>query len=233
MAVPENDESGESIGWKSGLDLSEDLIAGIHHTLNNRMAALSAVAQVLEADLPASHPLAGAMTAELQRLEGTVSLLSLLTGGEEGEPVLLEGVVAELTKLFAMHHSLRDQRLEVKLPPNLYPLWIAPAALRRALMVMLAIGGRAAREGENVVELTAEGDARIVEVCVLSVGARRNGSREGEDIGMAGGAAPGAGALLAPGGGSVEEVEMDGGWALRAELLTLPEARSREAAGAL
>ncbi|MEX2584020.1 MAG: hypothetical protein WD766_12135 [Gemmatimonadota bacterium] len=229
MDVPEklaSDESSACGGWSR---LSEGLIAGVQHTLNNRMAALGAVSQVLEADLPAEHALAGAMTRELHRLESTVSLLALLTGDEAPEPVQLPSVVEEATQLFEMHHSLRDLRLDVHLPADLYPLWIPPSALRRALMVLLALAGMEARRGAGVVELRATGDAKTVELRVSAPGG--DGDVGEIDENLEGVVAEAAAELLAGWGGEVVSESSGSGVGFRVSLLTLPEARNREASG--
>jgi hypothetical protein len=226
MTTPPVGGSASGPGEAGWTRLSDGLIGGIHHTLNNRMAALSAVAQILEADTDVDHPLTGAMANELRRLEQTVSLLSLLVGGDRAEPLQLEAVVAGVERLFDMHHSLRELKLEVELSSDLYPLWISPSALRRALLLMVASAGRRARRGEKSVLLQASGDERVVEVKVSGRGPAPD--PETADPGLETATPAGAATLLLPWGGDLRVEEDEDGLVLTAEILTLPEARKRE-----
>src|SRR5690606_13153679 len=154
----------------SWVRLSDGLIGGIHHTLNNRMAAMSAVAQIVESDLPEDHPLTGSMLRELRRFESSVTLLTLLMGSEGAEPVQVETIVAGAARLFEMHHSMRDLQLRVEMASELYPLYLEASALRRALMIVLAVASRRARAGNREVVLEVVGDERAVVITVSAVG---------------------------------------------------------------
>lgn len=220
---------GDPSGAGSWLRLSEGLIAGVHHALNNRMAALSAVGQVLEADLPASHPLANALSAELQRLENTAGMLRLLVSTGDAEPIQVESVTADLSRLFFMHHALRDLALDVEIAQGLYPLWVEPSALLRALSILTAVAGRHAATGHQQVSLRATGNAVTVEIAVYA-----RGSAEGDEFRneLGGVDAESAGALLREWGGEVEAEQSAQELRLTLRLPTLPEARRREAAAA-
>src|SRR5690606_34296493 len=115
--MPRSDDAGadDDAAQASSHRATDALIAGLHHAVNNRMAALGAVGQVLETDLAAEHPLAGAIAEELQRLESTAGLLRLLVQGDGPEPVQLELVVRDAAQLLQMHHELRDLSLDVEL----------------------------------------------------------------------------------------------------------------------
>ncbi len=199
-------------GSESWSRLSEELIAGIHHALNNRMATLSAVGQVLESELPADHPLAGALGTEVTRLESTTSMLRLLERGGGGEPVQLSASLADVSALLALHHRLRDVELVADVPAELHPLWVDPIALVRALLLMAV---QAAGEGAHRVEVVARGDDEVVEVRITAGGE----AAAGAEAGLAD-----AGAMLGAWGGRVVE---EGG-ALIATLPTLAAVRRRE-----
>ena len=82
-----NSPEGEESPW---IELSDGLVAGIHHALNNRMAALGGAVQVLQGDIEVEHPLISLLSTEVRRLEGTASLLRYLSHGDGTfEPVQL------------------------------------------------------------------------------------------------------------------------------------------------
>lgn len=225
--MPSSDEA-----W---LTVSDGLLAGVHHALNNRMAALTAVAQVLESDLPRDHPLASALSGEAERLERTVSLLRALPRGRGApEPVQLGDVLRTVVQLFGMHHAVRDVSCEVVEEPGILPLWIEPATLTHALLVLTTVAGwhaRGLRDGKVVVRCA--GGADLVTVTVQTQGEVEDGAaREDDPDGPLGRIDVRAVAeMLAAAGGEVEGgKEPGGGWRATARLLTLPEARRREAA---
>lgn len=210
-------------GAESWLRLSEGLVAGVHHALNNRMAALRGVGQVMEADLPPNHPLAGALVTELQRLEETASLLALLGLREEGlVPFQVESVVGEATKLFEMHHALRDRRLVTQVSDGLFPVLANPGDLLRGILLMLA---STAGEMAGEIRLSATGDERTIRITVTT--SDQHGSEALDDpelqplpLAAIQRIVEKAGATVSRDGGA------GGGIALT--LLTLPEARKRQ-----
>jgi hypothetical protein len=142
----------------SWLRLSDGLIAGIHHALNNRMAALGAAGQVLEADLTPGHPLSGLLSGEVQRLENTVTLLRLLTDGDTGlQPIEVAETLKEAQQLFAIHHSLRDTRLEVSCQAGLLPLWAQPSVLLRATLLCIVVASDRSQGRHNTINLEVSG----------------------------------------------------------------------------
>lgn len=220
MESPENPFEG----W---LRLSEGLIAGVHHALNNRLASLSAVGQVVESDLPADHPLSGALSEELDRIEASVAILRLLSGGRSSaEPVLLESVLDDAGRLFGLHHALRDLRLEVESAPSLLPLYTDPNELLRAVLMMMAVAGRRALGGDGIVRVTVSGDESGVEVVVEG-----RGPSDGDVEALAGIVPESASVQLVAAGGELSVSEEGDALSLRASLPTLPEVRRREAAG--
>ena len=201
-------------GAESWARVGEGVIAGIHHALNNRLATISAVGQVLESELPPGHPLAGALNNELVRFESTTALLRHLTSGGSAEPVQVENAIADAAQLFELHHGLREVELRIEEATGLPPVWIDPGALLRALLVMLASSAGGASE----VRVSAAGGEEEVEVRVA------RGARGRANEGIAGVSVGDAEAMLRPWGGRVEgEGEL-----LTAFLPTLAAARRRE-----
>lgn len=193
--------------------MSEGLIAGVHHALNNRMAALRAVGQVLETDLPANHPLAGALTTELQRLEQTAGVMALLTPDEPDQvPFQISDVVRDAASLCELHHSLRDLRLEYSMADRLLPVLGQPWRVLRAILLMIAA---AARKGAPEIRLWAEGDERVVRVTLEAKGGEEYGD---QTLSVAD--ADVEAAVRGAGGSFARDGER-----LQMTLLTLPEAR--------
>lgn len=199
--------------------MGEGLVAGVHHALNNRMASLRAVGQVLEADLPPSHPLAGALTGELDRLEKTTKLLALLGVSEQQQlPIPIGDVLNEARSLYEIHHSLRDITLRIEVAQNLLPVMVNPSALLRG--VMLAIAHVAPTRGD--VEIFAAGDEKVVRIVVEGRAA---------DSEMSGPAIPSVTieevrAEVETAGATIQAVGDD---SVALDVLTLTEARRREA----
>lgn len=198
--------TGGAAGWS---ELSEGLISGVHHALNNRMAAIRAVGQVLDADLPAHHPLGGALTAELDRLEQTARTLRLL-GVVAGErvPVQIGDVLRDATTLFEAHHDLRDTALEIGSAESSLPVLVDPDGILRGLLIILS----QAASGNDSVEVGVEGNEATVSLLVQAASFNPDEAALAE-----------AERLLGAAGGEVK-LDVAG---VRVEMLTLPEARRR------
>lgn len=221
-------DGNEESNMGSWQRLSEGLIGGIHHALNNRMGALGGATQVLEADLPPDHPLAGTMSMELKLFEETAGLLRLLTGGDgEFEPVQLEDVVAGSRRLFAVHHALRDLRLDLDSQSDLLPLWTQPAGLLRAILMMMAAAGErcGSRDGEVAMEIS--GDETVVRILVEVPEGMMTPEEEATTLRISAGDVASTARSL---GGEFEKMEGESGGRWILTLPTLPEARRRERA---
>jgi hypothetical protein len=171
MSSEESRGGSSEDGCAVWLGLCDGLVDGIHHSLNNRMAALAGVAQVLETELPPGHPLGGVMTDETRQMESTVALLRTLVRGRDGPaPIQPADALADAKRLFAVHHSLRDLRLEIETDPGVLPLWVEPSRITHALVILVAAAGRRARQGQRTVRVSCAGDERAVAFTVLAEG---------------------------------------------------------------
>ncbi|MEX0912420.1 MAG: hypothetical protein WD031_03240, partial [Gemmatimonadota bacterium] len=151
-------------------------------------------------------------------------------------PLQAEPVIADAARLFEMHHALRDLPLSVELEEGLYPLWIDPSDLLRAVLVLLAIASAHAQGGSGELRITASGDARYVDLMIASAteaAAAQAGEGPAEAAGILAGIAPeSAKELVRPWGGEVTVEEgRNGELRLRLRLPTLPEVRRREKEG--
>jgi hypothetical protein len=155
------------------LPVSAELIAGVHHALNNRVGALSAVTQVLEGEMNAAHPLRLALADEVKRLQATVRVLTLLPRPADAvpEPVLLPDLLPGITELYGLHHGVRDTECVVETEHGILPLYCEPTLLAHLLLTLLIAAGETAREAGAQVRLRASGDEREVVVTIEPEGA--------------------------------------------------------------
>jgi nitrogen-specific signal transduction histidine kinase len=204
--------------------VGDELIAGIHHTLNNRVGALGAVAQVLAMEMPADHPLRAALAAEVQRLHETVGALTLLPlhAGAGEEPVLLSELLPRVVELYGYHHGVRDTACRVEGAASVLPLWVVPTRLAHLLLAMTVAAGEVAREAGGAVVVRCSGDDGCVEVRVgVEGGAGR--CMDGVEA-----LAPWAAEM---GGSLAREAQTAGGAELVLRLPTLTEVRRRQRGG--
>jgi hypothetical protein len=209
------------------LVVSDALLRGVGHAMNNRAAALSAVVQVLASSGP-QGPLEGALRSETERLQRVVELLRLLPRRWESdpEPVLVGDLVPSALELLALHSDLPETRFAWEADGSLPPVLVEPSLLIHVLCLLgTAAAKEAARTGARAVSFrgSSDGDAVRVEIVV------------GEpDPSLADPAAPEGGedpaaaeALLAHAGGELS-VERDGELRMAFRLPTLAAARRRE-----
>lgn len=152
---------------RAWLDLNEELIAGIHHTFNNRLGTLSAILQVMTSEVPPDHPLHGAFAEELAKLSGAVDLLRHLreTADYTVSPLLVAEVLASVVSLYEQHHEVRDVPCRIGETKDLPPLLASPAPLQRLLLSLLVEAGRAVQvAGGGSVDVEFGGDAQRLEV---------------------------------------------------------------------
>lgn len=164
-----NDETGandRADGWPA---VSDELILGVHHALNNRVGALAAVAQVLEGEIEPDDPLRAALLDEVERLQETVRSLSWLPRNRAAgaaEPVQLSDVLPPVLRLYGYHHGVRDVACRLEAAPDLLPAWANPQQLAQTLLVLLIAAGQEARERGQEIRLRCSGDAEWLTLAV-------------------------------------------------------------------
>lgn len=194
----------------------DGLVSGVHHALNNRLASVSALAQLLSLGDAPGPGMEGALLEEIRRFEETLRLLRLLPGDPADAPVplLLPDLLPDASALFALHREVQGVRLEVEGDPEVLPIVAGERAAMRALLVLLvALGRDARRSGSGVVRLGWSGDERFVLLTGVVDGRRDEGAE-----------VDGLEELFAPAAGEVQGVP--GGYRVR--MPTLPEVRRRE-----
>lgn len=149
--------------------VGESLLGGVHHALNNRVAALSAIAQVLGTGMPDAAQLVSSLAGEVGRLDETVSLLSLLRRARtrRPEPVQVPELVATLSPLLGQHNELKEVVFVAPADPGVLPVWAERDLLTQVLLtLMVAAGLEAEWRGCRQVRVAYRGDQDTVSIRV-------------------------------------------------------------------
>jgi hypothetical protein len=154
--------------WQS---LSDDLLAGLVHGLNNRVTAMSVCAELIA--LGDSQMVSGGMlTAEVERLHRASALIALLSArNPTAEALEIAPVLEDAIALHAQHPRMRAIECVVERSSELQPLR-APrwALLRLLLLVVHAAKGAAEEQRREHATLYLRGDADSVTVRALTRG---------------------------------------------------------------
>lgn len=213
--------------------VGEGLLGGLHHALNNRVAALGAIAQVLASGMPDAAPLLASLSSEVARLEETVAMLAHLrrSRAARAEPIQLPELVKGVVPLLAQHGELKEIEFVAGGDPGVLPVLAERDLLTRVLLVlMVTLGVEAGRAGSGRVLLSYEGDEDTVALRLESrpsAGEVRHFDRSGPRL-DARAAAPVAAVL---GGELLSSTTEEGTTTCELRLPTLTRAR-RQAAGA-
>lgn len=139
--------------------LSDALLGGMVHAVNNRLTALSVAVEL--ATLGDQKMLSdGVLSAEMKRLQRTCGLVGLLPArGAEAEALELGPVLEDAITLHAQHPRVRNVNCvvecETSLPPVRAPRW---ALLRLLLLLLDAAKGAALDATESRVAIRLSGD---------------------------------------------------------------------------
>jgi hypothetical protein len=228
------DEAALAEVREAWLEVSDDLLQGVGHALNNRVAALAAVGQVLAATT--EGPLTRALSAESSRLQRAVQLLRLLVRrwDAEAEPLTVQEVLDDVAELVSHHPRVRDVGLRVEAEAGLLPVRAERSSLTHAFCLLLAPAAEAAeRGGEESVPVRCTGTERevLVEVPFPSPSPSAEGDLEsGHDRPPGAGVDPRSARGLVQRAGGELSVREEAGKpvALLVRLPTLVEARRRE-----
>lgn len=217
------DRSADSV-W---LEVSDGLLRGLGHSLNNRLAALAALTQL--ADGAGGMEMAAfrdALDSEAGRLERVIQLLRLLPSGRAPYPVRIEEVLPQVLDLHRVHSEFPETEYEPFCADDVLPMRVEPSLLTRALLVFLTVAVRRVRaEGGTRVLLHCGGDERYTSVTARCGGVRPS---EGSPEERAEGAYLEATVELLARGGLEGAAVADEGADLVLRLPTLLETRRRE-----
>lgn len=159
--MPEMTAALASPGGADWIALADDLLAGLVHSLNNRVTAVSVCAEL--ASLGDEQMLAGGMlSTETERLQKVSALLALLPGRGHAEALEIGPVLHDAVAIHAHHPRMRGVECMVEVaddaPPVRAPRW----ALLRALLILVDAAKAGARDAANpsaTVRLSGDADA--------------------------------------------------------------------------
>ena len=196
-------------GSAEWLSLSDDLLAGLVHALNNRVTALSVFAELITLgdSQMASGGLLATEVARLQRLSVLIAMLP--ARNQAAEALEIDPVLDDAISLHANHPRMRAIECVVERSGELPPLRAARwALLRLLLLVVHAAKGTADAARRERVTLYLNGEPDSLTLRAFALG----------DAGVH------AAALAARCGGVLEQV----GDELQLTLPSLKEVRRRE-----
>jgi hypothetical protein len=163
--MPEMTAAFDTPGAAEWLALSDELLAGLMHSLNNRVTAISVCAEL--AGLGDEQMLAGGvLVAEASRLQKASALVALLPARGHAEALEIGPVLHDAVAIHAHHPRTRAVECAVEIadatPPVRVPRW---ALLRVLLMIVDAAKG-GAQEGTRGASASVRvtGDAHAVRV---------------------------------------------------------------------
>jgi C4-dicarboxylate-specific signal transduction histidine kinase len=166
-SLPKEPEAG-SAEW---LSLSDDLLAGLVHALNNRVTALSVFAELValgDSQIASS----GLLATEVGRLQRLSTLIAMLPArNQAAEALEVDPVLDDAIALHAQHPRIRAIECMVERSGELPPLRAARWALLRLLLLVVHAAKEAAEAARRArVTLYLAGDADSVTLRVLALG---------------------------------------------------------------
>jgi hypothetical protein len=153
--------SNSADGVEEWLELVDQALQGLHHTLNNRIGSLSALLELLQLDgVPGDGSGFDAVNAEVARLEECSRLVRLLprdrVGGEEA--LILDDVLADAFAIHRFLHSVREVPVTIVPTRFVEPVRVERWALVRVLTLLLYDAKRLANQLAANVRVVAASD---------------------------------------------------------------------------
>jgi hypothetical protein len=159
--------SAETDEWAT---LSDELLQGLVHALNNRVAALSAFVELARFGDEEANPLV-VLPAEITQLHRVNTLFGLLPmRGSDPEALELPLVLEDALRMHEHHPRLRGERCEVIRDGTLLPVRAPRWALFRALLLLVHAAKRSSHtvQGRGSAPIRLVGDTSFVRVLVPS-----------------------------------------------------------------
>lgn len=159
--------SAETDDWST---LSDELLQGLVHALNNRVAALSAFVELARFGDEEADPLV-VLPAEITQLHRVNSLFGLLPmRGSEPEALELPLVLEDALRVHEHHPRLRGEPCEVVREGTPLPVRAPRWALFRALVILVQAAKRSTHtvQGRGGSPLRVVGDSSAVSVRVTT-----------------------------------------------------------------
>lgn len=172
--VLDSDPTGRSAWNELWLYVSEGYIGGVHHALNNRVAAVSAVVQVMGSGFSGGDELRQALYHEVVRLQKTVGHMGFLRPSRASakEPIDLPSLLKEVLPICEEHSDLRELSYNIERVAAVSPVYAEPSLLTRVILTQVALAGLAPSDSSSpMVEIRCEGDDVWVTLGVRSLSA--------------------------------------------------------------
>jgi hypothetical protein len=135
-------------GAAEWLVLSDELLAGLVHALNNRVTALSVCAEL--AGLGDEQMLGeGTLQAEVARLQRASALVGLLPARGKPEALELGPVLSDAIEIHSHHPRMRAVEGVVEVEGTIEPVRVPRWALLRLLLIVLDAAKGAAQDAER------------------------------------------------------------------------------------
>jgi hypothetical protein len=153
-------------GIEEWLDLLDQALQGLHHSLNNRLGSLSALVELHQLGDLADGTGWDALATDVTRLEECNRVVRLLArdsvAGEEA--LILNDVLADVLAIHRYLHDVRD--LAVSIVPTRYvePIRLERWALVRVLTLLLSDAKRVGLASNAPVHAVSESDEQWVRV---------------------------------------------------------------------
>jgi len=172
--------------------LSNDLLQGLVHALNNRLSALGALMELARLRDDTVDPLTE-LPSEVAQLQGLTGLFALLPERRaDAEALELSAALTDAVRLHEHHLRLRAERCEIRYEGTPAPVRAPRWALVRTLVMLVHAAKRSSEaERDNGAPIIVRTDESTVSVCVstgadaspdlLAAGARAGGEFARED----------------------------------------------------
>ncbi len=148
--------------------LSEELLRGLVHAMNNRVTALSAFAELAALDGEPLEP--AVIRQEITRLHGVNALIGVMSArNEEPEALEIRAVLEVALNLHQHHPRMRSVPCTMEQSGVVLPVRVPRWALLRLLLIMVDDARRAgAAEGKEAVVVRISGDESRVRASICS-----------------------------------------------------------------
>jgi C4-dicarboxylate-specific signal transduction histidine kinase len=149
-------------------ELSDALLAGLVHMLNNRVTALSVCAELAVMG-DEEMITGGVLTTEMQRLQRASAMIGLLPSRpHQPEALELRPVLDDAIALHAHHPRTRLVACDVAMDPAMQPVRAPRWALLRLMLVLVDSAKDAAAESANRAAIRLTSDERTASVRIIT-----------------------------------------------------------------
>jgi hypothetical protein len=150
------------------LPVHEALMQGLVHACNNRVAALSGITQLFEAQLSTSDEGMQQLNGEVERFRHLMGMFRLATSprGTRREPARMGEALRAAVSLLAYHLDARQAQFTApEDPPDVEPVYLLTGdALRLSLLAYLAAAAGAGKNAGVTAALARVADETVVTV---------------------------------------------------------------------